>query len=118
MARMIVDGPDLVVRLSPLGKLGAFRGDVRVPLRTVRSVCVELHPWSALRGIRGPGTGIPGMIALDTRRFPGGEDFAAIEGRRPAVRADLAAESPFGRLVVPVRDPENTVAAIRGIVGV
>jgi hypothetical protein len=28
MASLIVDGPDLVVRLSPLEKLGAFRGDV------------------------------------------------------------------------------------------
>jgi hypothetical protein len=63
----------LVVRLSPLEKLGAFRGDVRVP---------------------------------------GGEDFAAVEGGRPAARVGLAAESPFGRLVVSVRDPESTVAAI------
>ena len=33
MAKLIVDGPDLVVRLSSLEKLGALRGDVRVPLR-------------------------------------------------------------------------------------
>jgi hypothetical protein len=29
MAKLIVDGPDLVVRLSPLEKLGALHRDVR-----------------------------------------------------------------------------------------
>ena len=33
MARLIVDGPNLVVGLSWLEKLGALRGNVRVPLR-------------------------------------------------------------------------------------
>jgi hypothetical protein len=47
VAKLIVDGPDLVVQMSSLEKLGAFRGDVRVPLSTVRSAEVEPHPWSA-----------------------------------------------------------------------
>ncbi len=42
MARVIVDGEDLVVRLRPGEKLVAIRGDV----------AVEPKPWSALRGIR------------------------------------------------------------------
>jgi hypothetical protein len=58
------------------------------------------------------------VIALGTRRFPGGRDFTAVEGRNPAVRVDLAEESPFGRLVVSVPDPESAVAAIRGATGV
>ena len=49
MARMIVEGPDLVVGLSWLEKLGAFRGDVRVPaarraLRRTRAVPVGRSP--------------------------------------------------------------------------
>jgi hypothetical protein len=48
MAKLIVDGPDLVVRLSPLEKLGALHRDVRVPLRAVRSVEAESHPWKAV----------------------------------------------------------------------
>jgi hypothetical protein len=38
MAQLIVEGDDLVVRPSPLEKLGACRGDVRVPLRAVRDL--------------------------------------------------------------------------------
>ena len=118
MAKMIVDGPDLVVGLSWLEKLGAFRGNVRVPLSAVRSAEPEPDPWGALRGIRAPGTGIPGVIACGTRRYDGGRDFAAVLGGRPAVRVDLGQESPFGRLVVSVNDPDSTVTTIRGAAGI
>ena len=69
MAKLIVDGPDLVVRLSSLERLGALRGDVRVPLSTVRSAEIEPHPWTAVRGVKAAGTGIPGVIVLGTRYF-------------------------------------------------
>ncbi len=118
MATLTVDGPDLVVGLSWLEKLGAFRGDVRVPLRAVRAVEADPEPWAALRGIRSPGTGIPGVIALGTRRYAGGRDFAALRGRGPAVRVDLDEQAPFGRLVVSVPDTENAVAAIHAAAGV
>ena len=117
MARLTVEGPELVVGLSWLEKLGALRGNVRVPLRAVRFASAEPDPWGALRGIRAPGTGIPGVIALGTRRFAGGQDFAAVEGSGPAVSVDLSEESPFARLVVSVRDPDSTLAAIRAATG-
>jgi len=72
----------------------------------------------ALRGIRAPGTGIPGVIALGTRRFDGGKDFAAVRGDRSTVRVDLGDGSPFGRLVVSVDDPDSTVAAICSAAGI
>ncbi|HEY6295351.1 MAG TPA: hypothetical protein VIX15_06780 [Streptosporangiaceae bacterium] len=118
MAKLIVDGPDLVVQMSSLEKLGALRGDVRVPLSTVQSAEIEPHPWTAVRGIRIAGTGIPGVIILGTRRFLHGKDFAAVVGRRPTVRVDLSDDSPFSRLVVSVTDPDSTLAAIRSATGV
>ena len=118
MARLIIDGPDLVVGLSWLEKLGAFRGDVRVPLSAVRAAEADPEPWSALRGIRSPGTGIPGVIALGTRHYADGRDFAALRGRGPAVRVDLDGQAKFARLVVSVRDTEKTVAEIHAATGV
>ena len=118
MARLIVDGPDLVVGLSWLEKLGAFRGNVRVPLSAVRGAVADPEPWSALRGIRSPGTGIPGVIALGPRHYPGGRDFAALHGRGPAVRVDLDGQATYARLVVSVPDTENAVAAIHAATGV
>ncbi len=118
MAKLVVDGPDLVVRLSWLEMLGAMRGNVRVPLTAVREAIADPEPWSALRGIRAPGTGIPGVIALGARRYLRGRDFAALYGQRPAVRVDLDGKSPFARLIVSVRDAEGTVAAIHAATGV
>lgn len=118
MAKLIVDGPDLVVRLSPLEKLGAFHRDVRVPLRAVRSAQAEPHPWQAVRGVRVAGTGLAGVVVLGTRYFKSGRDFVALVARRPAVRVELSDESPYEQLLVSVRDAESTVAAIRGATGV
>ena len=115
MAKLIVDGPDLVVRLSPLEKLGAFHGDVRVPLRTVLSVQAEPHPWEAVRGVRLAGTGIPGVAVLGTRYFMGGRDFVA---RRPAIRVELSDEAPYEQMLLSVRDPESTLAEIRDVTSV
>lgn len=117
MAQVTVEGGDLVVRLSVLEKVAALHGDIRVVIGCVRSVDVEAHPWSALRGIRAPGTGIPGVIAYGTRRFSGGRDFAAVVARRPAVRIELDGASPFARLVVSVDDSESTAAAVRAAAG-
>jgi hypothetical protein len=118
MAKLIVNGPDLVVRLSWLEKLGALHKDVRVPLRAVRSAAVEPHPWQAVRGVRLAGTGLPGVIVLGTRYFESGRDFVALLARRPAVLVELTDEAPYAQLLVSVRDPDSTVAAIRGATGV
>lgn len=112
MATLAVVGDILTVRLSPLERLGAMRGDVRVPLATVREVRVSEQPWTELRGIRAPGTGIPGVIALGTRRGSGVRDFAAVYGKRGAVVVELDG-ADFDRLVVTPRDADAETEAAR-----
>jgi len=103
VAEITVDGADVVVRLSALEKLGALRGDVRVPRSAVRECRVAENPWSELRGIRAPGTGWPGLISLCTRRGEGIRDFAAVYRNRPALVVELDG-AEFNRLVVSVKD--------------
>lgn len=118
MAVLAHDRASLVVQLSFLEKLAAFRGDVRVPLAAVSAISVEEQPWAALRGFRAPGTGVPGVLAYGTRLVTGGApDFAAMHGRGPAVRVELGAGAAFGRLLVTVVDPERVVAAFQGRLG-
>ena len=45
MATLATDGDVLVVGLSPLERLAAFRGDVRVPLSAITAVEVEPDPF-------------------------------------------------------------------------
>jgi hypothetical protein len=119
MAELVVEGDELVVRLSGWERAAAMRGEVRVPLSAVRSVEVVSDPWHALRGIRSPGTGWPGVIAYGTRRMTGDRpDFSAVLRRRPTVLVELDPPSQFAQLLVSVADGEATAAAVRAAAGV
>ena len=111
VAEVVVDHREIIVRLSWLEKLGAFRGNVRVPAASVEVARVVEDPWRELRGIRAPGTGLPGVIALGTRRGRFGRDFAAVYGKGPGVVIELG-DGPFSRLVVSSDDPKRLVAAL------
>lgn len=112
MATFEVDGSELVLRLSLLEKLEGAHGDIAVPLSSVASVRAVDSAWEELRGIRAPGTGFPGVIAVGTRRGGFGKDFAAVHGGGPAVVVELEG-APYGRLVATVDDAEGVAAAIR-----
>ncbi len=109
---------ELVVRLTPLEKVAAFRGDVRVPIASLQKICTDEDPWSCLRGMRAPGTGIPGVVAYGVRRLTGSSpDFVAVHGRGPVIRIELGPGAPFRRLLITVPDPNTAVTAIRAGVG-
>lgn len=104
VATLSTQGTELVVGLSTLERLGALKpSEPRVPLAAVTSVRVSDSPWRELRGLRAPGTGFPGVIALGTMRFRGGRDFACVYLRRPAVVVDLD-RAFYARLIVCARD--------------
>ncbi|MGH9102524.1 MAG: hypothetical protein ACRDYD_06035 [Acidimicrobiales bacterium] len=88
-----------------------MRGDVRVPLAAVRAVRVSDRPWSELRGMRAPGTGLPWVISLCTRRGPGVRDFAAVYKERPVVVVETEG-AHFDRLVVSCQDPTGEARRI------
>lgn len=114
MASLVIDRDELVVRLSALEQLAASRGNLHVPLCSVRSVSAEQCPYDALRGIRAPGTGVPRCLAYGVRLLTGDRpDFAALHGTGPAVRVELSPDAAFGRLLVTVDDPVGAVAALQ-----
>ncbi|GAA1937350.1 hypothetical protein [Kitasatospora viridis] len=112
MATVDVDGSYLVVRLSPLEKLGSLHGDLRIPLATVTEVRVSEQPWSELRGMRAPGTGLPGVISLCTRRGVGIKDFAAVYRRGPAVVIETDGGG-FDRIVLSREDAPEVARRVR-----
>ncbi len=115
MAALVIDGDDLLIALTGLEQIAAFHRDVRLPRASIRTIGIEADPWCALRGIRAPGTGFPGVIAYGVRRSTGERpDFAAVRGRGPAVRIELGPPARYARVLVTVRDPEATVAAVSG----
>lgn len=115
MAELVTRAGELVVRLSPVEKAGGFHGDIRVPFPAVRRVSVVHDPWSTVRGLRAPGTGIRGLIMLGTCRGRFGKDFAAVYGKSPAVLLELR-DHEFRRLLLCTRDPEGDASSIRNTV--
>jgi hypothetical protein len=113
VATFQVEGRDLCLHLSWVEKLEAAHGNVRVPLATIASVRAVDNAWPELRGIRAPGTGVPGVLAVCTRRGSFGKDFAAVHGKGPAVVVELEG-APFARLIATTPDADNMAAMIRG----
>jgi hypothetical protein len=103
VAQLVVEGTDLVVRLSWREKIGGVHGDIRVPLSAVQSASVPEYPWMALRGWRMAGVGIPGRIALGTRRHGSGYDFCCLRKQQRAVQVDVN-HGRFSRFVISVPD--------------
>jgi hypothetical protein len=111
MAELGVDGGELVLHLSTLEKAEGMHGDIRVPLASVTSVRAVDNPWPELRGIRAPGTGVPRVIAVGTRRGSFGKDFVAVPGTKSAVVVELTGTG-FSRLVATIEDAAGVAAAI------
>ncbi len=107
-----MDGLDLLVKMSELETFEAMHADLRVPLSTVRIVRVVDDAWPELRGIRAPGTGIPGVIAVGTRRGSFGKDFAVVHGREQAVVVELDGAA-YSRIVVTTPEADSIAVEIR-----
>ena len=64
MADLVSDGTSLTLAMSRIERLEGLRGDLHAPLAAVSVVRTVEDPWAELRGMRAPGTGLPGIIAL------------------------------------------------------
>lgn len=112
MAQLRLDGDRLVLDLTGFEKLEAIHGSIAIPSSAVRAVRAVDDPWSELRGIRAPGTGLPGVVAVGTRRGRDIKDFAAVHGTGPAVVVELE-DADYDRLVVTLDDATATADQLR-----
>ncbi|MEU6296196.1 hypothetical protein [Streptomyces erythrochromogenes] len=112
MARVAVEGGEVVVRLGVREGLAARRRQVRVPVSTLREVRVERSWWRVLRGRPGSGRWSPGRCS-GVRDRPAGEDFVAVRAESTVLCLELAGGAPFGRIAVSVDDPERAEREVR-----
>jgi hypothetical protein len=111
MAQVVVSGNTVTLALTKVERLEGFHGDIVAPVSSVTAVRASDDLWSELRGIRAPGTGIPKVIAVSTRRGSFGKDFAVVHGTGPGVVVEFAGEE-FQRWVVSAADPGPVVAEV------
>ena len=116
VAELDVEGDELVVHLRAIEKAEGAHGDIRLPLSAVTAVRSVDDPWPELRGIRAPGTGLPNVIAVGTRRGNFGKDFAAVHGKGPAVVVELEGAA-YSRLVITADDAAARATSIAQAAG-
>jgi hypothetical protein len=117
MADLIIEGEDLVLRLTAFEQAEALHGDVRVPLSSVRSVEVLDDAIGAAHGFR-VGTGIPGVIVVGTVTAQDTKTFAVVHrDTRRGVRVTLQ-DARFDQLVVGCGHPDEVASRLTDAVQV
>jgi hypothetical protein len=111
MAKISITEGQVELHLSVLEEIGSFHGSIRVPLSAVAGARVVDDPFGEVRGIRAPGTGFPGVIALGTFIGSFGRDFYAIEKKGPAVVIELEGQR-YQRLIASQENPQEVVTAL------
>lgn len=112
MAEVELTQEALIVRVQGMDQLWALKSRLEIPLFHV--VGAEADPEVALawwKGIRAPGTYVPGVIAAGTFYQEGEKVFWDLHDPEKTVVIWLKDEK-YSRLVMEVEDPASTVEAI------
>ena len=114
MAELTINSNDVIVHLSALEALGAWRREIRVPIDCLRMVHVEQSPLVGMSLLRLPGVAWPGAFALGSRRSGGQREFVAVRASQPAVVLD-AQGTIWDRVVVSHPDAVDIAAELAAV---
>jgi hypothetical protein len=111
MAEITINEQAVELHLSVLEEIGSFHGSIKVPRSAVTGARVVEHPLEEVRGLKMPGTGLPGVMAVGTWVGSFGKDFYAIDKKGPAVEIDLDGQR-YQRLIASQENPQTVVEAL------
>jgi hypothetical protein len=112
MVEMEIQGGTLHLEVKGIDKLWAFKSSLTIPLEHVRGARRDPEVASVwYKGIRAPGTYIPGVITAGTYYQHGKRVFWDVHRAENTIVIDLADER-YDQLIVEVADPEAAVARI------
>lgn len=110
MATLHVAHDALEVRFTTSEKVLGLVRDRSFPLSSVVSVEVADDALAAVRGLRAPGLGLPGLRKVGTWRGRG-TSLVSVRRGQQAVVVSLDGQGP-DRLVIGVDDPATVVATL------
>lgn len=114
MVTLLLDQTRLEIDLSPIERASTFhRENLRIARKHITKVQLTDDAWTWLRGVPGPGTYIPGILAAGTWKGAGTTDFVLIRKRRPSVVIDLDGDEQYQRLILTTRHGLALTQALR-----
>ncbi|MGW4940417.1 hypothetical protein ACWEOZ_02350 [Actinoplanes sp. NPDC004185] len=111
MAHVRIEGGELIVEIEGLNKVWALKSRITVPLSNVRGATVDPGIVREPKGLRSPGTHLPGVIVAGTFHSDGERIFWDVRDARKAIVIQLDDEE-YARLVLEVDDPQAAVDLI------
>ena len=117
MAEVELAEDALIIHVRGADRLWALKSRLEIPLSHV--VGAEADPEVALgwwKGLRAPGTHVPGVVTAGTFYQEGERVFWDVHDPEKTVVIRLRDER-YARLVIEVEDPPATVAAIQEALG-
>ena len=117
MAEVELTENTLVIHVRGMDRLWALKSRFEIPLSHVVGAEVDLEVAQGWRkGIRAPGTHVPGVITAGTFYQDGERVFWDVHDPERTVVIHLKDER-YARLVIEVADPPVTATAILGALG-
>lgn len=108
MAQLRVDGDTLMVRLSIVDTMLSVRSSMRFPLAAVQRVYVDHTVAEEPRGVKAPGTYVPGVLTMGTFHCEGVKTFWNIRRGAQAIVVELDGQK-IDRLVIEQANPDEIV---------
>ncbi len=102
----------LIINVKGITKIFSLRSELTVNIKNVISVKATLGAMKMPKGLRAPGTAIPGIFYAGTFYDGGDIVFWDVRHADKAIVIELKNED-FKRLVVEVENPSDTVAMIQ-----
>lgn len=114
MAELVVDGDDLVLRLSGAEKVEGVHGDLRVPRASLVRVEIldDAHAAAGLRAGIKVGTRLPGVVEVG-RIYGDRKRFAAVHHDTPRGLRLVFDHENFDEWIVGATDPETLARTLR-----
>jgi len=111
VARVTIENNELRVELEGMHKIWTLKNTVSVPMTHVRGATADPGIVKESKGIRAPGTHIPGIFTAGTWHKDGDKVFWDVRDSTKTVVIELRDES-YARLILEVEDPRATVELI------
>src|SRR5881397_2934818 len=114
---LAVEGGHLVVRLGKRDAAFAFKRRISIPLTDISAVTTPSRTSVRRRGLRLPGTEIPGFIRAGSYGRKPSREFWDVRRGETVLVIDTTSRDRYARLVLEVDDPAGKAAWLRSALG-